>query len=292
MDLAAPDRDRSRTAWTTVRVAGLLVLVKAGAWLLTGSAGVLGSTLDSFLDVLASLLVLWAVLAAERPADADHPWGHGKAESLAGLFQSVFILVSGLGLAFETIRRFVQGGAQVERPAVGVAVMVFSSAVTLWWVRRLRQASRQTGSPALEADSAHYASDVLMNGAVVAGLGLSWLFGGVVWPDLVVGLGIALLILNTAREVLLRSIGGLMDRGLEPGEAAAILRVVTRHRPRVAGFHDLRTRRSGREVFLELHLDMPRDLSFLEAHDLSEEVAREIEGALPRSRVTVHADPL
>jgi ferrous-iron efflux pump FieF len=127
---------------------------------------------------------------------------------------------------------------------------------------------------------------------VVCGLALSWLLGGALWPDLLVGIGISLLILNTAREVFLGAISGLMDRGLRPREAAAILRTVAGFAPRVSGFHDLRSRRSGPDIFLELHLDLDRSMSFVEAHDLSEEVAEAIERALPNSTLTVHADPL
>ncbi|HEX9794017.1 MAG TPA: cation diffusion facilitator family transporter [Planctomycetota bacterium] len=283
---------RSTTARTTIKVAAGLIVIKLAAFLATGSAGILGSTLDSVLDLVASGLVLWAVLAAERPADADHPWGHGKAESLAGLFQSGFILLSGIGLAIETARRAMSGEARVEVPWVGVAVMVASTLVTIWWVRELRRAARETDSPALEADSHHYASDVLMNAGVAVGLVLSFLLPGVAWPDLLVGGLIALLILNTARIVFLKSVHNLMDRGLEPAEALAVLEAVARHAPRVAGFHDLRTRRSGRDVFLEVHLDVDRCLSFVAAHEAAEEVAAAIEAAVPRSRVTVHADPL
>jgi len=236
---------------------------------------------------------MWAVLAAERPADADHPWGHGKAEGLASLFQSLVILASGLGLAVHTVNRFAhQEEAGLSQPTVGIAVMIISSAVTLWLVKHLRMVARETGSPALAADSKHYASDLLMNLGVVCGLTLSWLLGGALWPDLLVGVIISLIILNTAREVFFGAISILMDRGLRPREAAAILRSVADFAPRVAGFHDMRTRRSGTDIFLELHLDLDRDLSFVEAHDLSEEVAAAITKALPNSTLTVHADPL
>lgn len=288
-----PSRRRSRTAKTSVKVAAGLLLMKGATFLATGSTGVLGSALDSMFDMLASLLVLWAILAAERPANAKYQWGHGKAEGLAALFQSLFILLSGLGLAVHTVNRFVrQDEYTIELPWLGVGVMVISSGATLWLIRRLRTVAAETGSPALQADSHHYASDLLMNLSVVLGLTLAWILDGALWPDLVVGIGISLLILNTAREVFVQSIEGLMDRGLKPRESAAILRAVHRFTPQVAGFHDLRSRRSGADIFLELHLDLDRSMSFVEAHDLSEDVGEAIEQALPNSTVTVHADPL
>jgi ferrous-iron efflux pump FieF len=282
----------TQTAKTTIQVALGLVILKIGAFLATGSSGVLGSTLDSILDVLASILVFWAVTTAIQPADADHPWGHGKAEALASLFQSLLILTSGLGLGFHAVSRFLSPNPRLAMEGVGIAVMLVSTLATLWLVRRLRKAAQSTGSPALHADSAHYASDILTNLAVIAGLIVSTILEGAVWPDLMVGVAIALLILNTAREIFLESVDMLMDRGLQAGEEAAVLQAVLRFGPNVLGFHDLRTRRSGAHIFLELHLDLQRNLSFIEAHDLSEEVGLAIEQAVPRCEVTVHADPI
>ena len=291
--METPANRRSTTARTTVKVALGLVLMKLAAWAWGGhSLGVLGSALDSLFDVVASLLVLWAVVAAERPADAEHPWGHGKAEGLASLFQSIFILASGLFFLIHTVNQFSAEEPELALQGWGIATMLISSAVTVWLVRRLRAAAAETGSPALSADSKHYAADVLMNIAVIFGLALSWLLDGTRWPDLAVGLGIALLILNTAREVFKSSLENLMDRGLKPTEASAIVHSVAVFAPRVAGFHDLRSRRSGADIFLELHLDLDRGLSFVEAHDLAEEVSASLESAIPNCQVTVHADPL
>ncbi|MDP7061733.1 MAG: cation diffusion facilitator family transporter [Planctomycetota bacterium] len=296
MELPTSDlhgKRRSSTAKTSVKVAVGLLVMKGTTFLVTSSTGVLGSALDSLFDMLASLLVLWAILAAERPANAKYQWGHGKAEGLAALFQSLFILVSGLGLLVHTVNRFSkQEEYALTMPWLGVGVMVVSSTVTLWLVGRLRKVALETGSPALQADSHHYTSDLLMNLSVVVGLVLAWLLDGALWPDLVVGVGISLLIMNTAREVFVQSIEGLMDRGLRPRESAAIMRAVSDFTPKVSGFHDLRSRRSGADIFLELHLDLDRQMSFVEAHDLSEDVGLAIESALPNSTVTIHADPL
>ncbi len=284
---------RSRTALTTVKVVLGLVALKWLTWLYTGSSGMLGSALDSLFDMLASLLVLWAVTTAERPADADHPWGHGKAEGLASLFQAIVVLLAGLGFVAHTVDRFLhQEEARLEGEWLGVGVMILSSAVTVWLVWNLRRGARATGSPALEADAQHYASDLLLNASVAIGLVSAWLLDGQMWPDLAVGLGIAVLILNTARRIFLHSLETLMDRGLRPGEAAAILRTVAGFAPRVAGFHNLRSRRSGADIFVELHLDLDRGMSFVEAHDLGEQVRVSVERALLNSTVTVHADPI
>jgi ferrous-iron efflux pump FieF len=278
-------------ARTTVKVASGLCLVKLAAFAASGSSGVLGSAADSALDLVASLVVLWAVSAAARPADADHPFGHGKAESLASLLQSILILFSGIGLVYHAIHRATTGEHELSGSTIGIVVMIGSSAVTLWLVHQLRKVARETGSPALDADSAHYASDLATNLAAALGLGL-FAITGWTWPDLVVGLGIALVILNTAREVFTGATHGLMDKGMEPEEELAVVRTILGFAPQVAGFHDLRTRRAGAELFIEMHLDIPRDASFVEAHDLAEHVGIAIEKAVPRSQVTVHADPL
>lgn len=278
-------------ARTTVKVASGLCLAKLAAFALSGSSGVLGSAVDSGLDLIASLVVLWAVTAAARPADADHPFGHGKAESLASLLQSILILASGLGLAYHAIQRALDDEHTLNSSTLGIVVMIGSSVITLWLVRQLRRVAKETGSPALDADSAHYASDLATNLAAALGLGLFALTGWT-WPDLLVGLGIALVILNTARAVFTGATEGLMDTGMEPAEEAAVLSTILGFAPQVAGFHDLRARRSGAEVFIELHLDIPRDASFVAAHDLAEEVGEAVKRAVPRSHVTVHADPL
>ena len=289
--MANAEKKRSRAASFTVKVAAGLVVFKGFTWLFTSSAGILGSALDSGLDLVASFLVLWAVLQAERPADAGHPWGHGKVEGLASLFQSLLILFAGLGLAFQVISRWLDPKSSMNLPWVGIGVMAVSSLITLWLIRRLRKAGKETGSPALLADSAHYTSDILLNLAVILGLGLSLALHGAKWPDLLVGLGISLLILNTARIVFLSGVENLMDRGLDQKEEAIVLSTISEFAPEVAGFHELRTRRSGADLFLELHLDHSRELSFQAAHDLSEKVGHAIEKAISHSRVTVHADP-
>ncbi len=289
--MSATNQDRSRAASFTVKIAAGLALFKGLTWLFTNSAGILGSALDSGLDLLASFLVLWAVLHAERPADAGHPWGHGKVEGLASLFQSLLILAAGLGLAYQVIKRWVTQDATVTLQGVGIGVMVVSTLLTLWLIRRLRRAAKETGSPALLADGAHYTSDILLNLSVILGLGLSLALQGAKWPDLLVGLGISLLILNTARKVFLSGIENLMDRGLSPAEEAVVLRTVSGFAPAGSGFHELRTRRSGADLFLELHLDLSREMSFVDAHDLAEKVGHAIEKAIAHSRVTVHADP-
>lgn len=279
-----------RTARTTILVAGSLAAVKAVTWLITGSGGVLGSALDSALDLFASLFVLLAILGAQRPPDADHPWGHGKAEGLASLLQSVVILGSGVGLLVESWLRY-ESGEELGMPGVGIGVMVLSIVVTIWWTRRLQRAAADTGSLALEADSAHYASDVTLNVGVIVGLGLSVAIGAR-WPDLVVSVAIAAWILRTAVQVFRRAVAHLMDAGLEPEEQVRVLEVVRRFRPEVTGFHELRSRRSGSDVFLELHLDVDRTLSFVEAHEKGEAVRVELEREIRGSRVTIHADPL
>lgn len=292
LDTPLPTNLRSLTAKTTVKVALGLVVIKSITFLLTRSSGILGSAADSLFDVFASLLVLWAILEAERPADADHPWGHGKAEGLASLFQGILILTTGLALIAHTVTRSLNlDDTGFQMPALGIASMLVSSMATLWLVRNLKRAAEKTNSPALAADSMHYTSDLLINGSVIAGLATgSFLEAN--WPDLLIGLCIALIILNSAREIFISSLEILMDRGLKAKESRAILEAVQNFSPRVSGFHDLRSRRSGADIFIELHLDLARDLTFVEAHDLSEDVGEAISRKLTNATITVHADPL
>jgi ferrous-iron efflux pump FieF len=264
-------------------------LKSATGWL-TGSISVWASLLDSTMDIFASVINYFAVRAASRPPDDDHHYGHGKAESLAGLFQSFVITVSGIFLIREAVRRVVSP-RETAMEWVGVGTMAVAGAVSVALVARLRKVARETDSPALAADSVHYATDVFTNGAALVALLVVALTGWTL-ADPLFSIAISAFILWSAFEVARDAVDVLMDRrlGLEVDEAVAS--VVESFRDRgVTGFHDLRTRRSGSYKFIDLHLEVTRDKSFVRAHDLTERVIRAIEAEIPRSRVQIHTDP-
>jgi ferrous-iron efflux pump FieF len=208
---------------------------------------------------------------------------------MAGLFQAVVIGSSAALLITESVRRLVSG-SRVDVPLVGIAVMVVSLVATVLLVLRMRRVAKRSESLALEADSLHYLSDVLTNGAVLVGL-LAVVWFDAPWVDPVASLIVSGALAWTVVHVFRESVDNLMDRELPDEERNRIRRIAERDVPGVLGVHDLRTRRSGARRFVVIHVEIDRRVSFAEAHRLSEEVVRAVEAGLPHTRVTVHADP-
>ena len=281
---------KSSTARLSIYAAAFLIALKTGTGWLTASISVWASLLDSVMDIFASSLNYLAVRISARPADEDHLYGHGKVESLAGLFQALVIGLSGSFLIAEAIHRMrVPHPTQSE--ALGIISMVIAIVVSVGLVMRLRKVARQTDSPALSSDALHYATDVYINLGVLVALALTIVTG---WRliDPLVSIAIALYILWSAAHVAYESINVLMDRRLPADVDETVATVVSRYESQgVLGFHDLRTRRSGSHRFVDLHLEVLRTKGFEEAHDLTVQVLREIEAELPRTRVQIHTDP-
>ncbi|HEV2916016.1 MAG TPA: cation diffusion facilitator family transporter [Pyrinomonadaceae bacterium] len=270
--------------------AGFLILLKTATGFLTGSISVWASLIDSAMDIFASAINLVAVRAAARPADEDHAYGHGKAESLAGLFQSLVIAASGAFLIYEAIRRLVEPHA-TSQEWIGIMTMLVAIIVSVALVRRLRRVARETESLALASDAIHYASDIFTNSGALLALLIVVLTG---WQmaDPLISIMIAIYILWSAAAVGREAMDVLMDRRLPIDIDERIAAVINRYREQgVLGFHDLRTRRSGSQKFIDLHLEVERDKRLEEAHDLTVQVLRAIEADIPRSRVHIHTDP-
>ncbi|MBB4265216.1 cation diffusion facilitator family transporter [Roseospira visakhapatnamensis] len=274
--------------YAAVAVASSLIVFKLVAWLLTGSLALLSTLIDSVLDVGASILNLLAVRVALEPADHDHRFGHGKAEPLAGLAQAAFIGGSALFLVFEAGSR-VFDPSPVTRSGVGIAVMVVSIVATLGLVTFQKYVVRQTGSVAVKADSVHYAGDVLVNLSVIVALVLAT-GPGWTWVDPLFAVGIAGYLLSNAWGILRTSLNLLMDREFDEPERQRILEIA-RGQPKVLGVHDLRTRSSGPDRFIQLHIDMDRTLSLWDAHVVADRVEHAIRDAFPGADVLIHQDP-
>lgn len=274
--------------FAAVATALVLVLVKAAAYFFTGSISVLSTLIDSMLDVMASLINLFAVRHALVPADEEHRFGHGKAEPIAGLAQAAFIIGSGAFLLFEAGSRFVHPRI-VEHETIGIVVMIFAIAATVALVKFQRYVIRRTGSVAISADSLHYVSDVLINGGVIAALVVGTLFDAP-WVDPLFGAAIALYIMYTAWKIVAQSVNLLMDRELPVAARKRIMEIATSH-AEVTAAHDLRTRSSGTHTFIQLHLEMNGDMTLSRAHRISDEVESQIRAAFPNSEVIIHEDP-
>lgn len=275
-------------AIASVSVATILIITKFVAWLMTDSVSLLSTLIDSFLDAAASLINLLAVHHALQPADREHRFGHGKAEPLASLAQAAFICGSAAFLLIEAGQR-IASPRDIANTEVGYAVMVFSIVLTLGLVVFQRYVVRKSGSIAIDADSLHYKTDLLINLGVIASLFMSSYFGWQ-YADPLIAILIAVYIVKGAWEIGKTSLSILMDRELEDEERQKIRDIVMAHEE-VKGLHDLRTRSSGVHVFIQFHLELDGDMKLRDAHDISEEVERELMDAFPNAEVIIHEDP-
>ncbi len=279
-----------RTAtYAAVSVALFLVVLKFGAWIATESLSMLSTLIDSLLDVGASLINLYAVYHALQPADDEHRFGHGKAEPLAGLAQAAFISGSAVFILFEAVDRFLHP-REIIRTDIGLAVMVISILLTLALVAYQRHVVKQTGSVAILADSMHYKMDILVNLGVIASLLMVSQFGWLV-ADPLVAIAIALYIFHGAWEVGRQSLKLLMDSELPEEDRKRIVDIALGEAG-VLGLHDLRTRSSGMNLFIQFHLDMDGAITLSAAHAISEAVMYKVEKAFPNADVLIHEDPL
>ena len=277
-----------RAAWAAVAVAAVLILLKAAAYMITGSIAMMASLADSGLDLIGSTINLLAISHALQPADREHRFGHGKAEPLAGLAQGAFIAGSATFLVIESLSRLVSPHA-IEHGSVGLAVMAVSIVAVLALVALQRYAVARTGSLAIGADSYHYIGDLLTNIGVAVGIVLSTRFGILV-ADPIVGLIVAGILSFGALHVFRQSYDQLMDRELPETERARIKTIVMGHEA-VRDLHDLRTRAAGISTFIQMHIELDPALSLSRAHQVSDEVEADIHAAYPHAEIIIHQDP-
>lgn len=276
-----------RATGAALAVALFLAVSKAVAWWLSGSVSLLAGLTDSLLDGAASLLNLLAVHYSLRPADDDHRYGHGKAEALAGLGQAAFIGVSALLVGAQGVDRLLHP-QPLGAPLLGIVVIVVSLVLTVALLAYQRHVVRVTGSTAIRADSLHYRSDLLLNSSILLALVLASY--GWAQLDAIFGIAIAFYILWSAASILREAGAVLMDTEVSPQISEDMHRLACSV-PGVLGCHDLRTRVSGTHWFVQLHLELPGELSLSRAHALCDQVEATIHERYPRAEVLVHADP-
>lgn len=282
------NRLKTLATYASCGVASILILTKLVAFLMTDLVTILSSLLDSTVDLAASLITLWAVAHAQRPPDADHRYGHGKAEPLAALAQATFITGSAVLLSFEAMGRFFSP-QPAETMIAGYVVTVFAMIMTFGLVMFQRSVIKRTNSLAVNADSLHYSGDLLMNAAVMASL-FAQQFTGISWIDPLFGLGIAIGLLVNAWRVGRSALNVLMDMEL-PDEQREEIRQTVLAVPQIRGVHDLRTRTDGERLFIEMHIEVPASMTVEQAHGLVEASEDALKKLLPQSDVLIHMDP-
>lgn len=271
-----------------VVTATLLILGKLIAWLMTDSSSLLASLTDSFMDVSASIINLLAIRYALAPADEEHRFGHGKAESLAGLIQSAFISGSALLLMMHGISSMLNQ-VPVVRLEAGIWVSAGSILLTLLLVSFQSLVIRKTNSVAIKADMLHYRSDLLLNAGVLVALVLAG--QGWHWADGLFAILIGLFLVWGAVQIGYESVQALLDRQLPEEEQARIMALCCAVEG-VHGVHDLRTRQSGPTRFVQLHLELDDQLPLVKAHQIADEAELAVRQSFERMEVIIHMDPI
>ncbi|MGF1724836.1 CDF family cation-efflux transporter FieF [Photobacterium nomapromontoriensis] len=275
-------------AWAATITATVLLLMKLFTWWYTGSVSLLASLVDSLIDLLASVTNLVVVRYSLQPADEEHKFGHGKAESLAALAQSAFIVGSACFLLLNGIERLFKP-TELHHPEAGVLISGIAILITACLVLFQKWVVRKTGSPAIAADSLHYQSDLLMNVAIIVALALAWY--GIPIADALFAIGIGIFILFNAAKMAYEAVQSLLDRQL-PIEDQEKIHILASTVSGVEGVHDLRTRQAGATRFIQLHLELDDNLKLIDAHRIADEVEDRLEVAYPGADILIHQDPM
>ena len=267
---------------------GVLVL-KALAWWITGSAALFSDALESTVNVVAAGAALLAIRLAEKPADAGHPYGHHKAEFLSAVLEGVMIVIAALLILHQAARTFLDP-VPLTAPVEGLLVNGFATLINAVWCWVLISQGQRLRSPALSADGRHLLADVVTSAGVALGLVLAILTGWWILDPLLAAL-VALNVLWSGARLVRESVGGLMDESVPPDTMAAIREAIAGHAGLAVEAHDIRTRHAGRATFIDFHLVVPGETSVHDAHEVCDRIEAALKRAVPDANVTIHVEP-
>ena len=272
----------------SVGVAAILIVIKAVAWVQSGSVSMMASLADSSLDLVASLVTFFAVRYAAAPPDAEHRFGHGKAEAFASLIQGGLVFASAALIGQEALNRIAHPHP-IQQEGWAMVVMVVSIALTMALIAAQSRVLRQTGSVAVSGDRAHYAADLASNGVSLLGIAAVALFHQPVL-DAIAGLIVAAWLVWGAVGVFSQASVQLMDQELPDEQRASIIHLMTQD-ARIRGVHQLRTRASGPFIHMQMHADLDPSLSLVEAHNVMVAAENRVLAAFPAADILIHPDP-
>ena len=283
-------RTKSGAAALSIASNSVLIAIKLAAGAITGSIAILTEAVHSLIDLVASVVAFVSVRKADEPADADHPYGHEKVESLAATIEGMLILVGAGIIVYEATHRLVDG-AEIDALGIGIAVMGFSVVANLVVSGVLSRQAKAHGSPALEGDAAHLRTDALTSAGVLVGLGLVEITGVVAF-DSITALIVAMAIVVAGIRIIRRSSGVLVDEALPEEEMDRIEAAIAAARTdEVAGYHKLRARRAGSHRHIDLHVQFRSGTSLERAHELAHQLRDAIEAELRQAEVLIHVEP-
>ena len=270
-------------------VASTLIVLKSYGWITTTSVSLLGSLADSLIDFLASVFVFVAISYSMLPADAKHRFGYDKSEGLAAFVQSLFIGMSGIYVCFEATKRLLNP-SQISQPSIAIWIILVSIVLTLALVMYQKHVIKKTKSIAIESDQYHYLTDTFINFSVLFSIAITG-WTRFVFIDALVGLLISGVVLYTSVTLLKKSFKILLDQEIQSEDRDRIREIALDH-PKVLGFHDLRTRDTGRKYIIQFHLELDPNMSLLESHEITDEVTDNVLKLYPDSELIIHTDPL
>ncbi|SMB91820.1 cation diffusion facilitator family transporter [Deinococcus hopiensis] len=276
-------------ALLSVVVAATVLGLKFLAYALTGSVALYSDALESIINVAAALAALIALHVASRPADANHPYGHTKAEYFSAVAEGVLVVLAALAIVREAAPGLLHARA-VEAPLLGLLVNIGASAINAAWAGVLLRQGRALRSPALLADGRHILTDVMTSVGVVVGVVLAQATG-LAWLDPALALLVAGNILWSGWGLMRESVGGLMDAGVDAATDARIRQTMSEHAEGALEMHDLRTRHAGRMTFVEFHLVVPGEMTVQEAHAICDRLEEALRSEMPGASVTIHVEP-
>lgn len=285
-----PQTKLTHFAWLSVAAALLTIGLKAAAYLITGSVGLLSDALESVVNLVTALMALAMLTVAARPPSDSLPFGYSKAEYFASGVEGALVLLAAVGIMWSAIPRLITP-APLDHVGTGLVISVLASIVNFGVARVLMRAAREYRSIALEAGARHLMTDVWTSIGVVIGVGAVAITG---WTrlDPIIALAVAANILWTGAELVRRSIMGLLDGALSARDRGAVRQVVERYRGQGIQFHALRTRQAGARKFVSMHILVPGNWTVQHGHDLLEEIEEQIRVAVPGTHIFTHLEPV
>jgi cation diffusion facilitator family transporter len=280
---------KTSAAGLSIGTVASLILLKVTVGIISGSVSIIAQAIDSLLDLFASLVTFFSLRFAAKPADREHPFGHGKMESISGVVQGGLIFAAAAFILYQAITRIIVEAA-IEYVTAGIVVMAVCIVVNILVSRHLLRVARKTDSAALEANARNLATDVYTALGVLVGL-VAVRITGLNILDPIIAIGVVMFILKTAYDVTRKSFPHLIDVRLPEDEEELIESTMREHMGELVGFHGLRTRKAGSERYIELHIIMARDASVERAHKLCDHLEEEIRSKLPNSDVVIHVEP-
>lgn len=278
-----------KIAYGSLLVGIVVLAVKTLAWWLTGSVALLSDALESIVNVATAVAALIAVQIASQPADADHPYGHHKAEYFSAVLEGVLIIVAALLILREAWNAF-QAPEVIVAPVKGLLINLSAGVLNGIWCWVLIREGRRMRSPALEADGRHLLTDVISSIGVAVGVGAAVLTGWL-WLDAALAAAVAVNILWSGWHVIRGSVGGLMDESVPELDLERMREIISANAEGAVEAHDLRSRHAGRATFVEFHLVVPGEMSVHEAHEICDRIEEALKDEFDDGRITIHVEP-